>query len=1336
MKRYLISSTNLATILRACFKSSTLYSGLYVLLVAAITFVGCAEKYDDSAIVERLNKLEGTTIKDINGQISAINKTIDDLKAFDSYFESYTNNTIDSIQNVLRDYVDNNLSTTTDWCSATFATLEKYNMTVTDLVLLEQRVSIMDSTYNDTIAVINQKIEQAIFDMRDWVNTCFTNYYDIAQIDAKLAMLYFKMLSSDSIALAGINRLDLSLALLDSRVDNLDSVIAAEIIKVYATYNPEIVRLDSTLKTGIEEIDTKISEISKKISNLDSTTVSRIEQLHNQLESAKTDLTQSYTEAISSAIETNNGVINTKISNEIDAVNTHLNNELSAINLRIASLEGRVSTLEERVNELSKQLGIRFSDNNVSCSPGDIVNIDYTLINATDTTEVYALPSNGYKAKVTKSSKSAGTISVTIPNPIEDGTVLIFVNNGDRTVTKSLNFISGTMSISADAVMAEADGGNISVDLSTDLRYTVKIPVEATWVHYKDITTKSAMRNETINFMIDENVLSVPRSAVVELVNGSGLIIGSVTIRQSCNVLQPNEIWYTSTDGQVITPYNENGFGANIVSNIYGKNKGIITFDDNVKRIGYQAFKEKKHLNSISLPDGVISIGESAFSLCYSLSSVIIPNGVTIIDEYAFSNCQGLSTITIPESVTNIETGSFEYCWGLKTITIPKNVTTIGSSSFEYCDGLTILNIIDGVKEIGASAFRFCRSLESVSIPKSVTNIGNNAFDRCTKLKTIDISHLNVPNWVQTFLECTNLESITLPSSNGYYNNTFANCTNLKKVCIKGYQPCINGDVFKNVALDELTLIVPKGTKRFYENTEVFKDFGTIIEDESLVLNNPEAVDLGLSVKWASFNIGAQVSEQSGLYFAWGELYPKSEYNWSTYKWCGGNINNLTKYNNSANAGLVDNKTDIELSDDVANNFLGDNWRMPTKAEFDELLNNCTWTWTTINGVNGYKVTSDKYGYTDYSIFLPAVGYRNNSGPNFGGEVGNYWSSSLYTSDPNGALGLNFYRDSRYIGRSERTYGSPIRPVCPSESWLSSCTITMSKDSRTLLLNKTFNLEAIVKHNDEVFDAHVNWESDNPSVAIVDANGVVFTKTKGTAHITASYETLSAQCTVVVVENESEIEHEYVDLGLSVKWATFNVGACSPEDFGDYYAWGEIETHYENGYAQSQSPVWLADKSDGYTWITYKYCEGWSNTLTKYNSKTNYGTIDNKSTLEEDDDVAHVKWGGNWRMPTTEEIEELINGCNWLWTTIDGINGFKITSKKDGHSDKTIFIPAAGYRSEEYLSYDINSAGYYWSSSLLVGDPVCSSYLFIIRRDRSRVNETRSHGLTVRPVCP
>ena len=191
--------------------------------------------------------------------------------------------------------------------------------------------------------------------------------------------------------------------------------------------------------------------------------------------------------------------------------------------------------------------------------------------------------------------------------------------------------------------------------------------------------------------------------------------------------------------------------------------------------------------------------------------------------------------------------------------------------------------------------------------------------------------------------------------------------------------------------------------------------------------NGHEYVDLGLSVKWATCNIGATTPEEYGDYFSWGEVEPKEEYHWSNYKWCNGTGDTQTKYCTNSDYGTVDNKTVLDLFDDAARANWGGSWRMPTDAELTELREQCTWTWTTQNGVNGYKVTSKSNGN---SIFLPAAGFRDDSSLNYAGSSGYYWSSSLYTDYPDHAWHVYFNSDyvSRYGG--DRGCGFSVRPVC------------------------------------------------------------------------------------------------------------------------------------------------------------------------------------------------------------------------------------------------------------------------------------------------------------------
>ena len=194
-----------------------------------------------------------------------------------------------------------------------------------------------------------------------------------------------------------------------------------------------------------------------------------------------------------------------------------------------------------------------------------------------------------------------------------------------------------------------------------------------------------------------------------------------------------------------------------------------------------------------------------------------------------------------------------------------------------------------------------------------------------------------------------------------------------------------------------------------------------------------QAVDLGLpsGIKWASCNIGAEKPEDYGNYYAWGEVLPKEDYSWATYKYANGNGNKFTKYCNNASFGdngFTDNKTTLDTDDDAARANWGGSWRMPTNAEWEELIANCTWNWTTQNGIKGYQITGKK---NSNSIFLPAAGCRNGTGLYDVGSDGVYWSSSLYVNYPVYAWRLGFYSGDVYRNYVHRRHGQCVRPVCP-----------------------------------------------------------------------------------------------------------------------------------------------------------------------------------------------------------------------------------------------------------------------------------------------------------------
>lgn len=196
----------------------------------------------------------------------------------------------------------------------------------------------------------------------------------------------------------------------------------------------------------------------------------------------------------------------------------------------------------------------------------------------------------------------------------------------------------------------------------------------------------------------------------------------------------------------------------------------------------------------------------------------------------------------------------------------------------------------------------------------------------------------------------------------------------------------------------------------------------------------PEIVDLGLRVKWASFNVGASKPEEAGDYFAWGETKSKNEYTWQTYRWCDGSASTLTKYCFTPSRGLngfTDGKKALEPEDDAARVLLGEPWRLPTDEEILELVDTtkCRWQWTSLQGVPGYRVTSLVNGN---SIFLPASGrYYRTYGLQKTDTDGYYWSSDLNGTNTTQGYCLHFAEDAASIAHygGERSSGHVLRAV-------------------------------------------------------------------------------------------------------------------------------------------------------------------------------------------------------------------------------------------------------------------------------------------------------------------
>lgn len=469
-----------------------------------------------------------------------------------------------------------------------------------------------------------------------------------------------------------------------------------------------------------------------------------------------------------------------------------------------------------------------------------------------------------------------------------------------------------------------------------------------------------------------------------------------------------------------------------------------------------------------------------------------------------------------------------------------------------------------------------------------------------------------------------------------------------------------------------------------------------------------DAVDLGLSVKWASHNLGASLPQEYGGYYAWGGFDVDISYSWETYRLCKGTKTSLIRYCPDDSYGFnkySDSLNVLKSEDDVAHLKWGDGWRMPTLAEFEEIIRKCKWNDTIFNGVVGYNVTAPNGN----SIFFPSCGVINGIERANDGVSGGYWASTLRTSSPSEAdyLYFNIGKESKRMLYSCRYNGRSVRPV-HAYTIDDVSAIILDRKELALMDDENCKLQASLDVN--FSDSIYSWMSDNPDVAKVNEYGLVCGVSPGVCNIIVRYLDYADTCVVSVYST-------CIDMGLSVKWATRNLGANIPEEYGYFIAWGETS------------------KKKEYTWASYKLCNGSANTLKAYCNSSSFGDdgfTDSLTVLSQNDDAVCAIMGNGWRMPTIAECQELVDNCEWTWTQLRGVNGYLVTSKTCGSS---IFLPAAGYKGDAGRHHT-GTSGFFWSSEIDTSEP---SYAVCLRFSAANLGgsmsrECRYVGLPIRPV--
>ena len=668
-----------------------------VLAVVAMILPSCGKINDAiDELGNRLDKLEQESIPTIDEQIANINTSITDLEAVDV---------------ALKEQI---------------AELEKSDEATAEEI---SKLKVKDAELNQMINTLREYVNSLNQDTKDWVSATFATleqYSDLAEEIASVKSLVetYKNEASQALATA-INALDSS----------LKSWVGEQLSGYYT----------------IAEMDAKITALQNALTDGDDALLAQLNLLKESLQTMKTEITEAYKQAIADAINTNNGVINTKIANEIATVNQRITDEVATINAKIVAIEARLDNVEAQLKDLLARIQ---SVTYIPTYDDGKATVRYYGGTSRATLDFLFSPKDAVAelAKVWETALSVKAV---------------------YTQTRAVSFIDmPIVTFEADAengvISVTASGENLSEEFfagtqSASLRLAIS-------------DGNSSVTSEFVQMVAKEDISIIPNN---------------------------NQIWYTSSDGNVVTLYKTDVFGANIVSNTYENGMGVITFDGDVTSIGYAAFANCSSLKSVTIGNGVTSIGVSAFYGCTSLTSITIPDSVTSIGSQAFCNCKSLTSVTIGNGVTDIGEKAFRACSSLTRVTIPDSITEIGRYAFDDCTSLTSVTIPDSVTSIGDRAFSHCASLTSITIPDSVTSIVSGAFSSCSSLTAFygkfaseDNRCLIINGTLNSFAPA-GITSYTIPDSiTEIRSNAFYGCHSLTRVNIPDSVTEIGGFAF------------------------------------------------------------------------------------------------------------------------------------------------------------------------------------------------------------------------------------------------------------------------------------------------------------------------------------------------------------------------------------------------------------------------------------------------------------------------------------------------------------------------------------------------------------
>ena len=505
------------------------------------------------------------------------------------------------------------------------------------------------------------------------------------------------------------------------------------------------------------------------------------------------------------------------------------------------------------------------------------------------------------------------------------------------------------------------------------------------------------------------------------------------------------------------------------------------------------------------------------------------------------------------------------------------------------------------------------------------------------------------------------------------------------------------------------------------------------IVKEAVYETTDDYVDLGFDgILFATKNLGAKKPEDSGYYFAWGETEPKEDYSWDTYKWTKVITDPYTNVSFSKYFTKSNGRRDFDYlqpEDDAATVMLGEGWRMPTSGEVRFLQDSysadllaCRVRTTLRNGVYGYELI----GFNGNSIFIPSTGVMRDNELTFWD-----YDTKLWCSDVQGMqmryFEVNSLSADLSLNGENRCCGLPIRPVKEKKAE-SSDTIFLKYNVLERNIEQARERLATINASDYSTDSYQTLDKAYQHAVYIrtfakENDGQIANKYVGLINKVnkelqdsinfASHNLRLAMVDLQPLPKASDIRA--VDLGLSVRWASANIGARTEAENGYFIAWGE-----------------LAPKEGYYEWESYKLCKevyednrDYSK-FSKYVTDSKWGEVDGKTRLDLEDDAAHAFMGGNWRMPTTEECQELIDNCTFENVRLYGRTVMKCT----GPNGNYIYFPHTG-------TTKVMDEIYCWTSDLSVVDYHATCFNINYISEEANISwYDRYAGLTIRAVCP